>query len=83
MPSLPSSTPSDRDFMARFIKSLVEQGDHTEILLNLLAVIHRDGGHYTQLTGLETSAIDAFRIVPALYADNAALKARLDKLARG
>lgn len=83
MPSLLSSIPNNRDFIERFVDGLVEKEDYKELLLNLLAVIHRDGGHYTQLAGLPTSVIDAFRIVPELYGDNAALKARLDRLTRG
>jgi hypothetical protein len=32
------------------------------LLLNLLAVIHRDGGHYTEQHGLEKSCADAERL---------------------
>lgn len=83
MPSLPSSTSSNRDLDTMFVRSLIEQDDHKGLLLNLLAVIHRDGGHYTELAGLETSVVDAFRIVPALFGDIAALKARLAKVTNG
>lgn len=35
-------------------------------LLDLLAIIHRDGGHYTGRYGLRKSVRDAMRIVPEL-----------------
>lgn len=38
-------------------------------LLNLLARIHRDGGHYTMKHGLEKSVADADKIVAKLNSD--------------
>ena len=35
-------------------------------LLNLLAIIHRDGGHYTEEHGIEKSVKDAMLIVAEL-----------------
>lgn len=32
-------------------------------LFNLLAVVHRDGGQYTYLHGVEESVIDALQII--------------------
>lgn len=43
-----------------------------QILLNLLARIHRDGGHYTETHGLEKSAQDAEeKIVDLIHRINA------------
>jgi len=40
------------------------EDDYYEMLLhNLLAVIHRDGGHYTGQYGIEKSVEDAIKIV--------------------
>ena len=38
-------------------------------LRNLLAVIHRDGGHHTEKVGLEVSISDAMKIVVELRSD--------------
>ena len=46
-------------------------------LQNLLAVIHRDGGHYTAEHGLEKSVQDAMRLVPELRAERDELRAGL------
>ena len=83
MPNSPSSTLNSPDFLGRVVASKVIAKDHEWLLLNLLAVAHRDGGQYTELAGLATSVVDALRIVDALHKDNAALKARLDRLTRG
>jgi len=40
--------------------------DDTIKLKNLLAIIHRDGGHYTGEHGLEKSVADAMKIVAEL-----------------
>jgi len=48
------------------------QKEQTEdCLLNLLAVIHRDGGHYTAEHGVQKSAEDAEKIVFGLLAEPA------------
>ncbi len=39
---------------------------YKQLLLNLLAVIHRDGGHYTDDHGPEKSTKDAIKIVVKL-----------------
>jgi hypothetical protein len=41
---------------------------HTALLLSLLAVIHRDGGHHTADVGLEQSVKDAMEKVSVLNA---------------
>jgi hypothetical protein len=35
---------------------------HEEMLLNLLAVLHKDGGHYTSAVGLEKAYQDALTV---------------------
>lgn len=40
--------------------------DYKQMLLNLLARIHRDGGHYTMKHGLEKSVEDAHKVVANL-----------------
>lgn len=47
---------------------------------NLLAVIHRDGGHHTGKVGLEQSITDAKAEVTALRAENARLREALQAL---
>lgn len=46
--------------------------DYEHMLNNLLAVIHRDGGHYTGKHGVQKSAEDAMKIVAEMYADKEA-----------
>lgn len=41
--------------------------DYEKLLLNLLARIHRDGGHYTQEYGIEKSVQDADLRVAEAY----------------
>ena len=53
------------------------------LLHSVLNAAHRDGGQYTTLAGSEVSTADAVKLVTALHKDNAALKARLDRLTRG
>jgi hypothetical protein len=43
-------------------------------LRNLLAVIHRDGGHYVADHGMEKAVEDAMMLVPNLRADNECLR---------
>lgn len=50
------------------------------LLLNLLARVHRDGGHYTVRHGLEQACIDAHEKVAGAYAENDVLKARVAEL---
>jgi hypothetical protein len=49
-------------------------------LQNLLARIHRDGGHYTGEHGIEKAAEDAEKIVVATMHQSAAMRAALEKL---
>jgi len=46
-------------------------------LRDLLAIIHRDGGHYTEEHGLQKSWEDAIIRVPNLVADNACLREQI------
>lgn len=47
-------------------KSSTSNEPHEAMLLELLAVIHRDGGQYTKLAGLQASYTDAKAKVEAL-----------------
>ena len=40
--------------------------DNTRHLLNILAVVHRDGGHYVETHGIEKSVADAMEIISDL-----------------
>ena len=53
---------SRSEFFEARTESLVFQGDHESLLLDLLAVIHRDGGHYVQKHGLAKAVIDAMKL---------------------
>lgn len=44
----------------------MENDELTKHLLNLLAIIHRDGGHYVSKYGIEKSTGDAIQIVGKL-----------------
>lgn len=57
MPTMKSSTLSE-DYRS-LLKEKAAEGDYLFLLKELLAVIHRDGGQYTLLTGLTTSFEDA------------------------
>lgn len=72
MPNTKSSTssrhdPQRLDCIQRFIVA----EDYKGLLRELLAVIHRDGGHYTDLVGLDLSVFDAEQKV---YAYRAAIR---------
>ena len=86
MPTSKSST-SSLDAHALSYRSIVherlDQKDYRWLLGELLAVIHRDGGHYTAIAGEEVSFLDAMEHIPELYRRNAALAARVGQLARG
>jgi hypothetical protein len=41
------------------IDMLVEDKNYEALLREVLAVVHRDGGHYTILCGLSASVLDA------------------------
>jgi len=49
-------------------------------LRNLLARIHRDGGHYTEAQGLEASVAAADGIVAKLWGENDAMREALQSL---
>lgn len=60
-----------------FLKGKLEKGDFECILKELLAVIHRDGGHYTLLAGLETSILEAFNLQYVMRDELRDLRAKL------
>ena len=53
---------SHSEYESGWIERLVAQGDHESLLRNLLAIIHRDGGHYTERHGLVKSFQDAMAL---------------------
>lgn len=59
-----------RDSIERLRAALTTQpqAEPQQALRNLLAVIHRDGGHYTEEHGLKESVAAAMRLVPELLA---------------
>lgn len=78
--SLTSSKGGIGDAQIRHIRKLAAEGDHLSLLRDLLAIIHRDGGHYTELAGLDYSVIDAIDIIHDLRAGNRELRHQLAKL---
>lgn len=67
---------TERTFTRNLITRMVNKEDYKGLLGHLLAVIHRDGGQYTELAGLHVSLEDAFAKVFELHRESAALKAR-------
>ena len=47
------------------IREVKDMKTHKELLLNLLATIHRDGGHYVDDHGVEKATEDAMKKVVA------------------
>jgi hypothetical protein len=82
MPNSKPSTSTD-DIYHDFLEQLVKTEDYKAILNELLAVIHRDGGHYTLLAGFVASVEDAMHIVQELRADNRWLSATISRLRKG
>lgn len=62
MPNSKSSTSSDA-LRRSYLEKRAAEGDYQTLLYDLLAVIHRDGGHYTALAGLAVSVEDAMELV--------------------
>lgn len=58
MPTSKSSTSNDEARILLYREKAAE-GDHLFLLKELLAICHGDGGHYTELAGLDYSVIDA------------------------
>ncbi len=58
-------TATQRSVVIKHLRNIEERIDnqHKDKLLNLLAVIHRDGGHYTEEHGIEKSTQDATLII--------------------
>lgn len=83
MPTSKSLTSSKRvvkDAQILHIRKLAAEGDHLSLLRDLLAVIHRDGGHYTELAGLDYSVIDAMSAFYDLLEANASLRSQVAQL---
>jgi len=57
-PTSKSSTSIDGNYQ-KLIQQLVASEDWRALLIELLAVAHRDGGQYTQLAGVAVSMEDA------------------------
>ncbi len=57
-PTSKSSTSIDGNYQ-KLIQQLVAAEDWRALLIELLAVAHRDGGQYTQLAGVAVSMEDA------------------------
>lgn len=60
-----------------YIFNLIEEERWEDLLRNLLAVIHRDGGHYTELVGIVTSVEEACNVQYAHWQEIADLKRKL------
>jgi hypothetical protein len=67
------------DDYKRLIDDLVEEEDYEKLLKELLAVVHRDGGHYTILCGLSVSVLDGIIAVQDLIYKNREMKDALDR----
>ncbi len=76
---------NDARFIAAARTAIPELLDEIERLRqslgNLLAVIHRDGGHYTAMHGREKAVRDAHLIWASLIGDNERLRAALKPFA--
>jgi hypothetical protein len=57
-----------------------QKAELTQTLRNLLAVIHRDGGHYAAEHGLDKASLDAEKVVIQTRAELASLREVLMKL---
>lgn len=68
---------SDRDSLAAMFKAFAERSTVARALGNLLAVIHRDGGHYQAEHGSEKAAKDAEALWCELAEQIDALKSEL------
>lgn len=62
MPNTKLST-SNEELRSALYAEKAAEGDYLFLLKELLAVIHRDGGQYTVLTGLATSVEDAVHAI--------------------
>jgi hypothetical protein len=62
------------DSYKKLIDDLVEEENYEALLKELLAVCHRDGGHYTVLAGYSVSLLDAIIFVQDLIRENRELK---------
>lgn len=81
MPTSKSSTSSEQ--LEYTINSLTQERDYyKEKLDQLLNAVHRDGGQYTTLAGLQVSHVDALEAIPKLYRENTRLWARNKELTK-
>lgn len=65
------------DAQIHHIRKLAAEGDHLSLLRDILAIIHRDGGQYTELAGLDYSVIDAIEVIYDLRSANSTLRDQL------
>ena len=79
MPSSKLSTSIDQTYKA-ILREKAAEGAYQFLLDELLAVIHRDGGHYTVLTGHDVSVADAMDLVLRLRHENRELHGELRRL---
>ena len=66
MPTSKSSILTEDDY-SQLLKEKATEGDHLYLLIELLSVIHRDGGQFTLLAGLATSVEEAMAEVRKLH----------------
>lgn len=48
-------------FFDDYIKKLAKEENYKELLLNLLAVLNSDGGHYTEEHGIAKSVLNGIK----------------------
>lgn len=62
------------DKYKELIEEFVKEENYEALLKEILAVCHRDGGHYTILSGYSVSVLDAIVFVQDLIRENRELK---------
>jgi hypothetical protein len=60
-----------------------QKAELTQTLRNLLAVVHRDGGHYAAEHGLDKASLDAEKVVIQTRAELASLREECERMKRG
>lgn len=68
----------DDDLISEGIEEIEKLRERSDLLKELLAIIHRDGGHHTELVGLKQSWKDAKKKVPEAYGDIDDLRIKLN-----
>lgn len=82
-PSSKSSTSSKPYYRAEHIAAKLAREDYKALLLDLLAIIHRDGGQFTTLAGLQASLETAEQVVPELFQEHASMKRKVGSMLFG